>query len=125
MNKLKIYGNDWDTPDGTGIRDYIHILDVADGHVNTYEHLKIASPQIINLNLGTGKGTSVLELIRFYEETNKVDIPYEFVDRRPGDQARVVPDNRRAKLILGWSPRKNLLEMCQDAWRWEIRKSKF
>ena len=125
IDKLKIFGNDWDTPDGTGIRDYIHVLDVAEGHINTYEHLKIESPQILNLNLGTGKGTSVLELIKFYEEANKVDIPYEFVERRPGDLAKVVADNSRAKSILGWYPRKNLLEMCQDAWRWEIRKSKF
>ena len=122
--ELLVYGNNYDTRDGTGIRDYIHVMDVAEGHINTYEHFKVASPQILNLNLGTGKGTSVLELVKSYEESNKVDIPYEFVDRRPGDLAKVVADNSRAKSILGWYPRKNLLEMCQDAWRWEIRKSK-
>ena len=99
-------------------------MDVAEGHINTYEHIKASSPQILNLNLGTGKGTSVLELVKSYEESNEVDIPYEFVGRSPGDLAKVVADNSSAKSILGWYPRKNLLEMCQDAWRWEIRKSK-
>lgn len=124
INKLKIFGNDWDTPDGTGIRDYIHVSDVADGHIATYEYLKNDSSQILNINLGTGIGTSVLELVKSYEKSNNVQIPYEFVDRRIGDVSMVVADNSKAKLILNWYPKKNLLEMCQDAWLWENRKSK-
>ena len=81
IRQLKIYGKDWDTPDGTAIRDYIHVMDVADGHVLALEYL-LNEPQIINLNLGTKKGTSVLELINTFEDVNNIKVPYEYSSRR-------------------------------------------
>ena len=117
--KLNIFGNDWPTPDGTGVRDYIHVMDLAEGHLKTLEYLMSNMPQIINLNLGNGVGISVLELINKFEEVNKIKIPYVFTNRRPGDVGIVIADNSYALSLLNWSPRRTLEEMCEDGWNWQ------
>ena len=119
ISKLQVFGNDWDTQDGTGVRDYIHVLDLADGHILAMEYLFNRKPQIINLNLGTGTGTSVLELINTFERVNNVSIPYEFTDRRRGDYATVIADNSKLIKVLNWKPKRDLLKMCVDGWRWQ------
>ena len=119
ISKLQVFGNDWDTQDGTGVRDYIHVLDLADGHILAMEYLFNRKPQIINLNLGTGTGTSVLELINTFERVNNVSIPYEFTDRRRGDYATVIADNSKLVKVLNWEPKRDLLKMCVDGWRWQ------
>ena len=118
--KLQIYGNDWPTHDGTGLRDYIHVMDLADGHIAAMEYLEKNKSQIINLNLGTGKSTSVLDLIKIFEQVNEVKIKYEFVSRRKGDHGIVVADNSLAKSLLNWEPKRNIYEMCKDGWNWQI-----
>ena len=119
INKLQVFGNDWDTKDGTCVRDYIHVLDLADGHILAMEYLFNHNPQIMNLNLGTGTGTSVLELINTFERVNNVSIPYEFTERRKGDYASVIADNSKLVKVLNWQPRRDLLKMCMDGWRWQ------
>ncbi len=121
--RLSIYGDDWNTKDGTGVRDYIHVYDLAEGHVLTLEHLLKNKSKILNLNLGTGKGTSVLELIHTFEKVNDIKVPYDFVSRRPGDVAFVVSDNSKAKSILDWHPKRSISEMCRDGWKWELNKN--
>lgn len=116
LEKLKIYGNDYPTPDGTGVRDYIHVMDLAEGHVAALDHLV----EGVNIyNLGTGKGTSVLELVKAFEEVNGVEVPYEIVNRRPGDIAVCYADVTKAKEELGWSAKRDLAAMCRDAWNFE------
>ena len=119
IEKLKIYGNDWPTYDGTGIRDFIHVMDLAEGHIKALEYLENNKPQILNLNIGTGKGTSVLGLIRIFENVNKVKINYEFTNRRKGDYGIVIADNSLAKSLLKWTPKRTLEDMCQDGWNWK------
>ena len=119
--KLNIFGNDWDTKDGTPVRDYIHVMDVAEGHIKVLEYLESSKPQILNLNLGTGIGTSILELINIYKEVNKIQIPFVFVDRRIGDVATLIADNSLANSLLGWKPKRNLEQMCIDGWHWISR----
>tara|TARA_Y100001968_G_C19329204_1_gene703392 strand:+ start:203 stop:1243 length:1041 start_codon:yes stop_codon:yes gene_type:complete len=119
IKRLQIFGNNWPTPDGTAIRDYIHVLDLADGHILALEFLLNEKPQIINLNLGTGKGTSVLELINTFERANKVKIPYEFIDRRKGDFCTILADNSLSRSILEWIPKRDLNDMCVDGWKWQ------
>ena len=119
ISKLQVFGNDWNTKDGTGVRDYIHVLDLADVHILAMEYLFNRKPQIINFNLGTGTGTSVLELINTFERVNNVSIPYEFTDRRRGDYATVIADNSKLVKVLNWKPKRDLLEMCMDGWRWQ------
>ncbi len=116
---LSIFGNDWPTADGTGVRDYIHVMDLAEGHIRSLEFLKNNKPQFLNLNMGTGKGTSVLELIKTFEEVNKVRIPFTFGERRSGDVAKLIADNSLLKLILNWEPKRTLEEMCKDGWKWQ------
>ena len=116
---LKIYGNDWPTNDGTPIRDYIHVMDLANGHLYALEHLLKNSSKILNLNLGTGIGSSVLELVRTFEKVNKINVPFKFSDRRDGDAAIVVADNSLVKNILNWKPTRNLEDMCRDGWQWQ------
>ena len=117
--KLKVFGNDWPTTDGTCIRDYIHVMDLADGHIKALEFLFRNKTQLIKLNIGTGKGHSVLELIKTFENVNNVSVPFEFDKRRDGDVCHLVADNSKAKLILNWSPAKSLKEMCIDGWKWK------
>ena len=100
IKEIKIFGSDWQTTDGTGVRDYIHVLDLAEGHVLTLDYILNDKPKILTLNLGTGIGTSVLELINTFEKVNKVKVPFSFDERRQGDNAYVVADNSLAKSIL-------------------------
>ena len=116
---LKIYGNDWPTKDGTCIRDYIHVMDLADGHLKALDFLFKNGSQLITLNIGTGIGHSVLELIKTFEIVNKVKVPYEFASRREGDAIEVVADNSKAKSILRWCPQRSLEEMCRSGWNWK------
>ncbi|EEE40961.1 UDP-glucose 4-epimerase GalE [Prochlorococcus marinus] len=118
---LKIFGNDWPTIDGTGVRDYIHVMDLAEAHIKILEHITQTKNKNLNLNIGTGKGTSVLELIKIFEKTNNVKVPFEIVDRRPGDAASVVADNQLLKSTLNWLPKLSLEEMCRDGWNWKIK----
>ena len=120
ISKLKIYGENWNTNDGTCVRDFIHVMDLADGHILTMEYLLNNYPQILNLNLGTGFSTSVLELVETFQETNNINVPYEFVERREGDVGTVVADNSLANKILNWKPKRTIREMCKDGWKWEL-----
>ena len=115
---LQVFGDDYPTPDGTGIRDYIHVMDLAEGHVAALEGL---GEGYHVYNLGTGKGISVLELIHTFERVNGVSIPYRIVGRRPGDIAESFADASKAKRDLGWVTKRGLEEMCRDAWGFERR----
>lgn len=118
--QLKVFGSDYDTPDGTGVRDYIHIVDLADGHVCAID--KLAKNQIqgfITYNLGTGTGYSVLDMVKAFGDASGQKIPYELVDRRPGDIATSFADATLAKEQLGWIAKRGLQDMCADSWRWQ------
>ena len=121
IKHFEIYGNDWPTEDGTPIRDYIHIMDLAKAHLLAFEFLEKNENQYIAMNIGTGKGTSVLELINIFQKENQVKIPYIFSDRRKGDSAIVYADNTLATKVLGWKPEKSLEEMCKDGWNWQLK----
>lgn len=116
LMELKVFGNDYPTVDGTGVRDYIHVLDLADGHVAALNNL---SEGVITYNLGTGKGTSVLELLKAFEEANEIRIPFEITERRPGDIASCYADVSKAEQELGWSAKLDIKDMCRDAWNFE------
>ncbi|ATP39426.1 UDP-glucose 4-epimerase GalE [Solibacillus sp. R5-41] len=116
LEKLMVFGNDFFTVDGTGVRDYIHVMDLAEGHVAALDNL---TEGVHIYNLGTGQGTSVLQLIEAFEEANGVGIPYEIVDRRPGDIASSYANVLKAKRELGWIAKHNIKAMCRDAWRFE------
>lgn len=122
LEKLKVFGNDYPTSDGTGVRDYIHVMDLAEGHVAALENLTTG---VHIYNLGTGKGTSVLELVKTFEKVNGVKIPYEIVNRRPGDIAVCYADVSKAKKELGWVAKRSLEDMCRDAWRFELNYKEF
>ncbi|XP_048505484.1 UDP-glucose 4-epimerase-like isoform X2 [Athalia rosae] len=115
--KLSVYGKDYDTPDGTGVRDYIHVTDLAVGHLQAIFHQKPSGFQIYNL--GTGRGYSVLEVIEAFKAASGKDIPYEIVDRRPGDIATSYADASRANKELAWHASRNIDDMCKDTWRWQ------
>ncbi len=117
--RLHVYGDDYDTPDGTGVRDYIHVMDLADGHVRALNHCLNASPGLVTVNLGTGKGYSVLEVIAAFERASGKSVPYQVVARRPGDVGACWAATDKAADLLGWRADRNLDQMCQDAWRWE------
>lgn len=121
LEKLRVFGNDYPTVDGTGVRDYIHVVDLAEGHVAALENLTTG---VHVYNLGTGKGTSVLELVKAFEEANGIEIPYEIVDRRPGDIAKCYANVSKAKNELGWMAKRDLQAMCRDAWRFENQLEK-
>ena len=123
IDELKIYGNDYPTHDGTGIRDYIHVMDLAEGHLEALRHNKKSSG-VHFFNLGTGKGTSVLDLIKAFEEVNKVKIPYSYEKRRSGDVFSSFADVSKAKKILNWKTKKNITLMCEDSWRWQTKNPK-
>lgn len=116
LKELSIYGDDYDTPDGTGVRDYIHVVDLAKGHVAALEHSK---PGVNIYNLGTGKGTSVLELVNTFKQVNNVDVPYKIVGRRPGDLAVCYADPSKANKELNWKTDKTIKDMVRDAWNFE------
>lgn len=115
---LNVFGNDYPTIDGTGVRDYIHVVDLAKGHLKALE--KVTNVAGVGAyNLGTGKGYSVLEIVAAFEKASGITIPYKIVDRRPGDIAMSYADPSKAKSELGWSAEKGLHEMCEDSWRWQ------
>ncbi len=116
--RLQVFGNDYDTPDGTGVRDYIHVCDLADGHVAALRRL-LDQPGSLTVNLGTGRGYSVLELVKAYEQACGRPVPYEIVARRPGDVAACYADPSQAQALLGWHARHDLQRMCEDSWRWQ------
>ena len=120
-NPLKIFGNNWPTKDGTCIRDYIHVMDVAEGHIKALEFLLDDEPNLYNINLGTGKGTSVLELIKIFENINNVKLDYVFSERRLGDLPFLVADNKYAMKLLNWKPLRSLDKMCADGWNWKLK----
>ena len=118
--RLSVFGGDYETADGTGERDYIHVVDLAEGHVAALEHLA-AHPEISARawNLGTGHGTSVLEMVKAFEVASGREVPYEITDRRPGDLAVVYADTTRAADELGWRTSRTVEDMCADTWRWQ------
>lgn len=118
LPKLRVFGDDYPTHDGTGVRDYIHVLDLAEGHVAALKKLQ-SNPGLVIYNLGTGKGTSVLELVKAYEDANGVKIPYEVVARRPGDVAENYANCEKAEKELGWKARFNILDACRDAYNFQ------
>jgi UDP-glucose 4-epimerase len=115
---LSVYGGDYPTPDGTGMRDYIHVVDLAIGHVKTLDKLATA-PGVVTYNLGTGRGNSVLEMVRAFEQASGKPIPYKIVARRPGDIAKCYADPARAQAELGWKAERGVAQMCADAWRYQ------
>ena len=115
---LGIFGNDYETHDGTGVRDYIHVVDLASGHVRAIEKLKEKKGVLI-YNLGTGKGYSVLDMVKSFEKACKKKIKYEFKPRRPGDVAICYADPSKAEKELGWKAERDLTKMCEDSWRWQ------
>lgn len=113
--KLNVFGNDYDTPDGTGVRDYIHVVDLAKGHIKAIEKARNMKG-VEAYNLGTGKGYSVLDLVKTFEKVNNVTVKYEIVPRRPGDIAICYADPSKAKEELGWTAEKDVEDMCRDTW---------
>lgn len=118
LPRLQVYGDDYDTSDGTGVRDYIHVCDLADGHVAALRRL-FDRGEGFTVNLGTGRGYSVLEVVRAYARASGREIPYAVVPRRPGDVAACYADPSRAQTLLGWRARHDLDRMCEDSWRWQ------
>jgi len=117
--QLSVYGNDYPTHDGTGVRDYIHVMDLAAGHACALNKLR-EKPGLVTCNLGTGRGFSVLEMIQAFEKMSGRPVPYEVVSRRPGDIASCYADPSLAEKELGWTARLGINEMCLDAWRWQL-----
>jgi UDP-glucose 4-epimerase len=120
--KLSVFGGDYPTPDGTGMRDYIHVVDLAIGHVKTLEKLE-QGPGLLTYNLGTGRGNSVLEMVRAFEAASGRPIAYQIVDRRPGDIASCYADPARARDELGWVATRDVATMCADTWRYQTMSS--
>ena len=115
---VRIWGDDYPTPDGTGIRDYVHVVDLAVGHIKALEKLA-KNPGTVTYNLGTGRGNSVLEVVTAFEEASGKKIPYKILDRRPGDLAVSYADPGKAQRELGWVAERDINDMCVDAWRWQ------
>jgi UDP-glucose 4-epimerase len=118
LPRLRIFGDDYDTPDGTGVRDYIHVCDLAEGHVAALRHL-LDGRGSVTVNLGTGQGHSVLEVLAAYGRAVGRELPYEVAPRRAGDVAACYADPGRARQVLGWQARHDLQRMCADSWRWQ------
>ncbi|NCC04970.1 MAG: UDP-glucose 4-epimerase GalE [Proteobacteria bacterium] len=118
LPELSVYGGDYPTPDGTGVRDYIHVMDLAEGHLRALEHLQ-AKPGFDVFNLGTGRGCSVLEAVRTFEAVNGVPVPHRITARRPGDVAVCYADAGKARQVLGWEARLGIEDMVRDAWNWQ------
>lgn len=123
LPELSVFGNDYDTPDGTGVRDYIHVVDLAKGHLKALASFK-QHQGVGTYNLGTGVGYSVLDLVNNFQRANDIVIPYKIVERRPGDVGTCYADATLAKEILGWQAEKNLEDMCRDSWRWQSKNPK-
>ena len=120
LTELSVFGNDYPTPDGTGVRDYIHVVDLARGHVKALEKLQ-EHPGLVTYNLGTGRGYSVLDVIRAYETISGKTVPYRIVSRRPGDIAACWADPSKAARELGWRAQFGLEQMCRDSWNWQVK----
>ena len=116
LEKLHVFGDDYPTKDGTGVRDYIHVVDLAIGHVKALEYIR-KTPDVLTVNLGTGVGYSVLDIVKAYEQASGKKIPYVIDPRRPGDIATCYANAEKAKKLLGWTAERGLLEMCKDSWR--------
>jgi UDP-glucose 4-epimerase len=116
---LQIFGNDYPTADGTGVRDYLHVMDLARGHLAALRALATDNPKLLTFNLGTGQGVSVLEMVNTFARINGVPIPHRFVPRRAGDVAQCLADPQLAKQALDWQTELSLESMCRDAWRWQ------
>jgi len=120
LPELQVFGNDYPTPDGTGVRDYIHVMDLAHGHVKALDKLA-ASPGLVTYNLGTGRGYSVLEMVKAFAGASGKEIPYRIVERRPGDIASCYADPSKAERELSWKATRDISAMCEDTWRWQIQ----
>lgn len=118
LEKLGVFGDDYDTPDGTGVRDYIHVVDLAIGHVKAIDYI-LTNPGLDVINLGTGVGYSVLDMVKAFSKACGKEIPYEIKPRRAGDIAMCYADPKKAKEVLGWEAKRGLDEMCADTWRWQ------
>ena len=118
LSKLRVFGDDYATHDGTGIRDYIHVMDLADGHVDAVNYLS-KHQALITVNLGTGQGYSVLDVVNAFSKVSIKEIPFEILPRRQGDVAINYADPRHAKNLLGWTAKRDLEQMCADAWKWQ------
>jgi UDP-glucose 4-epimerase len=119
---LQVYGNDYDTPDGTGVRDYIHVMDLAEGHLAALSHLSQQTGWQA-FNLGTGQGYSVLDMVKAFEQASGQSVPYQVVARRPGDVASCYAKVDKAHQTLHWQASRGLAQMCADAWRWQTQSS--
>lgn len=118
LEKLSVYGDDYDTPDGTGVRDYIHVVDLAKGHIKALESV-LETRGVEAYNLGTGVGYSVLDVVKAFEAANNVEIPYQIVDRRPGDIGTSYADATKAHKVLEWAAELGIEDMCRDSWNWQ------
>lgn len=116
---VRVFGNDYNTPDGTGVRDYIHVVDLAKGHVCALHKIEASDPGVLIYNLGTGKGYSVLDVVKAYGKACGKELPYKILDRRPGDIATCYADPAKAKAELGWEAQFGIERMCADSWRWQ------
>ena len=119
QKELQIFGGDYPTPDGTGVRDYIHVVDLAFGHIAALAWLQ-QHKGVHTFNLGTGQGKSVLEVVRAFEAVSGKPVPYRIVDRRPGDIAQCYADASRAEREFGWKAQRGITEMCRDTWNWQV-----
>ena len=119
FSELKIFGNDWPTLDGTCVRDYIHVMDLAEAHTRALDFLISNKAQLIDLNIGTGIGTSVLELLEKFSKVNNCSVPFSYSGRRQGDAPVVIANNNKAISVLNWKPKRNLEEMCKNGWEWK------
>jgi UDP-glucose 4-epimerase len=115
---LSVLGNDYDTHDGTGVRDYIHVMDLADGHVKALNRIDSFN-EVMTINLGTGKGYSVLDMVKAFEKASGKKVPYQIAPRRAGDIAKCFADPDYAKEVLDWKATRRIEEMCEDSWRWQ------
>ena len=118
LKELSVFGNDYDTVDGTGVRDYIHVVDLARGHVKAVDYVA-GTLGCEAINLGTGNGVSVLELVEAFKKASGVDVPYKIVERRAGDPAKVYANADKAKKLLGWEAEFGIEQMCKDSWNWQ------
>jgi UDP-glucose 4-epimerase len=118
--ELSIFGGDYETKDGTGVRDYLHVVDLAKGHLAALDYLSDHSGAFM-VNLGTGVGYSVLDLVKAFSEVNNIEIPYKIIARRAGDLAEFYADPSRAENLLGWKAELSLREMCRDSWNWQSK----
>ena len=116
---LQVFGGDWPTPDGTGVRDYIHVMDLAEGHRCALDCLLKEEPQLLTVNLGSGQGHSVLDVVKAMEAASNRSIPYAITERRPGDAAISVADPGQALARLGWHTQRTLEDICRDGWAWQ------